>query len=55
MTGTTVGDIVGSVNEFQAPRHLDFELFDERSTFAIDTVLAVDIDVPALNRLEKEL
>jgi ADP-ribosylglycohydrolase len=41
MVGAIVGDIVGSAYEFTAPKHVDFDLFPERSRFTDDTVLTV--------------
>ena len=41
MLGAIVGDIVGSVYEFDNHRSKDFPLFTERSHFTDDTILSV--------------
>lgn len=43
MLGAVIGDIIGSVHEFTAPKHVDFPLFDDRCTFTDDTVLTVAV------------
>ncbi len=43
MLGAVVGDIIGSVHEFLAPKHMEFPLFDERSTFTDDSVLSIAV------------
>jgi len=43
MLGTIIGDIIGSVHEFTAPKHTDFPLFTDRSTFTDDSVLTVAV------------
>ena len=43
MIGAIIGDIIGSVHEFSATKHMDFELFDDRCTFTDDTVLTVAV------------
>src|SRR5512135_2072981 len=41
MIGAIVGDVVGSVYEFQPHKSTDFPLLQPRSTFTDDTVLTV--------------
>ena len=41
MLGAIVGDIVGSVYEFNNHRSKDFPLLSERSHFSDDTILAI--------------
>ena len=41
MLGAIVGDIVGSVYEFDNHRNKDFPLFQERSKFTDDTILTI--------------
>ena len=41
MLGAIVGDIVGSVYEFDNHRSKDFPLFTERSHFTDDTILTI--------------
>jgi ADP-ribosylglycohydrolase len=43
MLGAIVGDIVGSVHEFEAPKHTDFPWLEARSTFTDDSVLTVAV------------
>ena len=43
MIGAVVGDIIGSVHEFLAPKHVEFPLFDDRVTFTDDTVLSIAV------------
>ncbi len=43
MLGAIIGDIIGSVHEFTAPKHTDFPLFTDRSTFTDDSVLTVAV------------
>lgn len=43
MLGAIVGDVIGSVHEFDAPKTKDFPLFGSRSTFTDDTVLTVAV------------
>ena len=43
MIGAIIGDIIGSVHEFIATKHTDFELFDGRCRFTDDTVLTVAV------------
>jgi ADP-ribosylglycohydrolase len=43
MIGAVVGDIIGSVHQFSAPKHVDFPLFDERATFTDDSVLSIAV------------
>ncbi len=43
MIGAVVGDIIGSVHEFVAPKHVEFPLFDDRATFTDDTVLSIAV------------
>jgi ADP-ribosylglycohydrolase len=43
MIGAIVGDIIGSVHEFRAPKHTNFALFAEKTTFTDDTVLSVSV------------
>jgi ADP-ribosylglycohydrolase len=43
MLGAIIGDIIGSVHEFTAPKHTDFPLFTDRSSFTDDTVLTVAV------------
>ncbi len=43
MIGAIIGDIIGSVHEFTAIKHTDFDLFVERTTFTDDTVLTVAV------------
>ena len=40
MLGAVIGDIVGSIYEFNNYRSKKFELFDSRSTFTDDSVLS---------------
>ena len=41
MLGAIVGDIVGSVYEFDYHRSKDFHLFREDTTFTDDTIIVV--------------
>ena len=41
MLGAIVGDVVGSVYEFNNHRSKDFPLFTERSHFTDDTILTI--------------
>jgi ADP-ribosylglycohydrolase len=41
--GAVIGDIIGSVHEFNAPKTNDFPLFSERCYFTDDTVLSVAV------------
>jgi ADP-ribosylglycohydrolase len=43
MLGAIVGDIIGSVHEFAAPKHVDFPLWADQNFFTDDTVLTVAI------------
>jgi ADP-ribosylglycohydrolase len=43
MLGAVVGDIIGSVHEFQHRKTMDFPLFAEGSRFTDDTVLTVAV------------
>jgi len=43
MIGAVVGDIIGSVHEFDAPKHADFPLFDDAARFTDDTVLTIAV------------
>ena len=43
MIGAIVGDIVGSIYEFDPIKTTDFLLFDEHSRFTDDTVLTVAV------------
>jgi ADP-ribosylglycohydrolase len=47
--GAVIGDIIGSVHEFAAPKNTDFPLFQERSFFTDDTVLTVAVADCLLN------
>lgn len=49
MIGAVVGDIIGSVHEFDAPKHMDFPLFDEHARFTDDSVLSVAVADCLLN------
>ena len=49
MLGAMVGDIIGSVHEFQHGKTLDFPLFAEGSRFTDDTVLTVAVADCLLN------
>ena len=49
MLGAIFGDIIGSVYEFTAPKHTDFPLFTDRSSFTDDTVLTVAVADCLLN------
>jgi len=50
MLGAVVGDIIGSVYEFNNTHRYDFELFTPRSTFTDDTVLTVAVADCILHR-----
>lgn len=41
MLGAIIGDIIGSVYEFHAAKSIDFNLFNDRSTFTDDSVLTI--------------
>ena len=43
MLGAIAGDIIGSVHEFQAPKHKDFPLFVAGSRYTDDSVLSVAV------------
>ncbi len=43
MLGAIVGDIIGSVHEFTAPKTTEFPLFVDRCTFTDDTVLTIAV------------
>ena len=43
MLGAIVGDIVGSVYEFDNTKSTDFELFYEESCFTDDTVMTLAV------------
>lgn len=43
MIGAVVGDIIGSVYEFVAPKHTAFPLFAKHATFTDDSVLSVAV------------
>lgn len=43
MLGAVVGDIIGSVHEFECEKTMDFPLFVEGSRFTDDTVLTVSV------------
>lgn len=43
MLGAVIGDIIGSVHEFDAPKHTDFPLFTSACRFTDDTVLSVAV------------
>jgi len=39
--GAVIGDVIGSVHEFMAPKHTQFELFSRDTQFTDDTVLTM--------------
>lgn len=41
MLGAIIGDMIGSVYEFHATKSLDFNLFNDQSTFTDDSVLTI--------------
>src|SRR4029077_10633919 len=43
MLGAIAGGIIGSVHEFQAPKHSDFPLFTEGSRYTDDSILTVAV------------
>lgn len=43
LLGAIAGDVIGSVYEYNAPKHTDFPLFTETSQFTDDTVLTIAI------------
>jgi ADP-ribosylglycohydrolase len=43
MIGAVVGDIIGSVHEFVAPKHTSFPLFDKHCRFTDDSVLSIAV------------
>ncbi|MDH3217527.1 MAG: ADP-ribosylglycohydrolase family protein, partial [Candidatus Krumholzibacteria bacterium] len=43
MIGAVVGDIIGSVHEFSATKHVNFRLFDDHATFTDDSVLSIAV------------
>jgi len=47
--GAVIGDIIGSVHEFAAPKSTEFPLFHERSFFTDDTVLTIAVADCLLN------
>src|ERR1700751_5106711 len=49
MLGAIAGDIIGSVHEFQAPKHTDFPLFVAGSRYTDDSVLTVAVAVCLLS------
>jgi ADP-ribosylglycohydrolase len=52
MLGAIAGDVIGSVHEFIATKTTDFTLFDDKSRFTDDTVLAVAVADCLLNDLD---
>lgn len=52
MKGAIIGDVIGSLYEFNNAHSLDFKLYDERMTFTDDTVLTVATMTILLNNYE---
>lgn len=52
MKGAIIGDVIGSLYEFNNTHSLDFKLYDERMTFTDDTVLTVATMSILLNNYE---
>ena len=49
MLGAIIGDIVGSVYEFENIKTTDFPLFDDESSFTDDSVMAIAVTVALMN------